>query len=377
MCCSVRIPQSVALLLIGLLVAQAAAGQTASADTRPGIAPDIRGDETNLKLQRGNYVVVPIPISNPTLDTGLIVGGAYFYPQTEAQRNAQPASVSAAAAMYTTNDSRAVAIVQQNYLSENRWRFTGALGAADLRLSLLSAESPDGPGNVGWQIEGQFLFLRLVRRLMGPWYGGAFTRIIDADQHIDFVAPVASGFDTTSAVRSVGLGLSLEYDTRDMPLNSFSGRHLKLDALFNNEAIGSDSTYQSYNVSFSAYRRLREGLVLAGDLQACKRAGAAPLWDACAIMLRGFSVTDYLGEASSSAQLELRWSLGKRLGLTGFGGAGYISNSFSRLREREAIPSYGIGLRYMVLTEKRINLRLDYARSRDSDAIYFSVGEAF
>ena len=29
-------------------------------DTRPGMAPDIREDETKLKLQKGNFVVVPI-----------------------------------------------------------------------------------------------------------------------------------------------------------------------------------------------------------------------------------------------------------------------------------------------------------------------------
>ena len=31
----------------------------------------------------------------------------------------------------------------------------------------------------------------------------------------------------------------------------------------------------------------------------------------------------------------------------------------------------------MVLAAKRINVRLDYARSIDSDAIHVSVGEAF
>jgi hypothetical protein len=29
------------------------------------------------------------------------------------------------------------------------------------------------------------------------------------------------------------------------------------------------------------------------------------------------------------------------------------------------------------LPAKRVNMRLDYAKSRDSDAIHFSVGEAF
>ena len=99
---------------MGLLIAGAASATTTATDVPPGITPDIRSDDTNLKIQRGNYVVVPIPISNPTLDTGLIAGAAYFYPQTEKQQSEQPASVTAAVAMYTSNDSRALAIAQQN-----------------------------------------------------------------------------------------------------------------------------------------------------------------------------------------------------------------------------------------------------------------------
>ena len=94
-------------------------------DTRPPIAPDIREDESRLKVQRGDFVAVPIPISSPTFGTGLIAGAAYFYSQTEEQAKQQPASLTAVAGAYTDNDSRALAIVQQNYWNRNKWRFTG------------------------------------------------------------------------------------------------------------------------------------------------------------------------------------------------------------------------------------------------------------
>ena len=90
-----------------------------------------------------------------------------------------------------------------------------------------------------------------------------------------------------------------------------------------------------------------------------------------------FSATDYLGKVSSSGQVEARWKLSERWGMVGFAGAGYVGSSFNGIREHEAIPSYGAGLRFTVLKSKRINLRLDYARSTDSDAIHVSVGEAF
>jgi len=354
-----------------------AVAQESTTDTRPGIAPDIRDDETKLKVQRGNIVVVPIPISNPTLGSGLVVGGAYFYGQTEEQKKTQPASLTALGGLYTDNDSKAVVLAQQNYWRNDRWRFTGAIGGADLRLSLLAPDETSDGSSVDWRINGQFLFAKLSRRIKGHWYGGVFTRVIDANQSIDTESEIGDVEFDLGDVVSAGLGVVFEYDSRDNPFNSSSGRHLKIDALFNDESIGSDATYQSYSGAFRSYHRLSDSVVLAWEVQGCKRGGTAPLWDACTIALRGFSVTDYLGKVSASGQVEARWQMSERWGLVGFAGSGQFGGSFNEFRERESIPSYGAGLRFMVLKAKGINVRVDFARSRDDEAIHLSVGEAF
>ena len=340
------------------------------------LAPDIRADDTALKVQRGDFVVVPIPLSNPTLDTGLIVGGAYFYPQSELEKKAQPASLTALGALYTTNDSKGVALLQQNYWNEDRWRFTGAAGAADLRLSLIAPEEGAEGRNVDWRVDGQFLFARLSRRLRGDWFVGGLARLIDAEQFIETDVSTAD-FDTLSQVRAVGLGGTLEFDTRDVPTNAHTGRYFKVDALFNDEAIGSEETYQSYLASYRSYHRIRESLILAWTLQGCRKEGTAPLWDACRLPLRGFSATDYLGRTALSGQVEARWRIQGRWGVALFGGSGWVGSSFSEAGRDETVPSYGIGLRYEVLPAKRINLRLDFAWSQDSDAVHLAVGEAF
>ena len=367
--------RAIALGILSLPSTGSALAGDTEVDERPAVAPDIREDDTKLKLQKGNFVAVPIPISNPTLDTGLVAGAAYFYGQTEEQRKAQPASVTAAAAMYTSNDSRAAAIVQQNYWRENRWRFTGVLGATDLRLSLIAPDDDSGTQSVDWRINGTFFLARLSRKITGNWYGGAFIRSVDANQSLEF-GDESLDFDTDD-VRAVGVGLTAEYDSRDLPINTYSGRHFKVQALFNDESIGSNDTYQSYDVSFKSYHELSDSLVLAWELLGCQREGTTPLWDSCLIKLRGFPATDYLGKVSASGQAELRWRLSKRWGVVAFGGAGEVAQSFSGFRDRDSIPSYGAGVRFSVLPAKRINMRLDYAKSRDSDAIHFSVGEAF
>ncbi len=345
-------------------------------DTRPSVAPDIRDEKLPLKVERGDTVAVPIPISNPTLDTGLVGAAAYFYPQTEEEAELQPASLTGIAGMWTSNDSKALALVQQNYWNRNNWRFTGAVGAADIRLNLIPPDEQDGGGGLDWRVKGGFLFARLSRRIAGHWYGGGLLRVVDTEQSIE--VPVRSQeFDTGLDVRAAGLGLTLEYDDRDMPTNAHTGRYAKVEALFNEEAIGSSQSYQDFSATFRSYHKLSDPLVLAWEIRGCQKNGEVPLWDACRIPLRGFAAFDYLGSSSTSGQVEARWKAYKRWGLVAFAGGGWVGESFSTAGDDETTVSYGAGVRFEVLSAQRINIRVDYARSDDSDAIYLSVGEAF
>ena len=64
--------------------------------------------------------------------------------------------------------------------------------------------------------------------------------------------------------------------------------------------------------------------------------------------------------------------------MVGFAGAGRVDDLFGRQGKDETIPSYGVGVRFMVLESQRINLRIDYGRSdKGNEAWYLSVTEAF
>ena len=81
---------------------------------------------------------------------------------------------------------------------------------------------------------------------------------------------------------------------------------------------------------------------------------------------------------SIQAQAEVRWNFHKRWGVVAFAGAGRVRDSLGNHGEGETIPSYGVGLRWMVLKSQRINVRVDYARSNNGQsAWYLSVAEAF
>jgi len=121
---------------------------------RPGMTPDVRQESLPLTAQKGNFVVVPIPFSNPTLDSGLVLGAAYFHSQTDAQKAVQPPSVTGAGFLYSENKSWGVAAGHSAYWDEDRWRASGLVGYADLKLPLLGSATNKEPLNIDWLIKG-------------------------------------------------------------------------------------------------------------------------------------------------------------------------------------------------------------------------------
>lgn len=347
----------------------------------PEWTPDLRAEDTRLKAQKGDFVAVPIPIADPTIGTGLVIAGAYYYSQTTTEQAVQPASTTQAVAAYTDNDSYAYGLMQQNYWDEDNWRFTGTAAYIALKLTLLDSKYTQSGKGLDWNIEGTLLKGQLLRSVGESWFVGGQIRLINNEQTFSSSGegPDIEGNteDEFGKAKANGAGILVQYDTRDNQTNAYSGQRFEFDAMFNDEFLGSSNTYQSYQARYRYYYHLLTPLVLAFEARGCAKYGNAPLWDYCTLGLRGFSATKYLNKASSSGQIEARWKIFGDFGVVGFIGGGYDSKELSELWDDEMISSYGIGIRYMVLDSQRINLRLDYARSGDNDAIYVSVAEAF
>lgn len=354
--------------------------QPLSSDLPIDSIPDLRDEDTKLKFQgkkERNLFVVPIPMSSPTFGTGLILGGAYFYPQTEEQKKSQPASFTGAAAGYTHNKSWFAGVLQQNYFAEDKWRFSALAAYADFKLELIPPQEGSEEGLLDWLVVGGVFQTSISRRLGNHWYLGLTAHYLDIQQDLDLNVDYPD-FNLDQNIRSPGVGLRAEYDTRDMPSNAYQGQRLELKAITATVRGGNDDSYQSYFARFRSYHPLSDTLVLAWEVSGCTKDGRIPLFDTCRLSLRGFPLTDYLSKQSILAQVEARWRVYKRWGLVAFAGGGRVDDSFGGRGEGETIPSYGVGLRWMVLESKRINVRVDYARSDNGgSAWYLSVAEAF
>jgi hypothetical protein len=79
------------------------------------------------------FVPVPIPISNPTIGTGLVVAGLYLHPRREGQPENQT-NISGIVGMYTNTDSWMGAAFHSGSYGRDKYRVSGGLAYGEFNL---------------------------------------------------------------------------------------------------------------------------------------------------------------------------------------------------------------------------------------------------
>ena len=75
--------------------------------------------------KRGQFVLAPIPVSNPAVGSGLVLVAGYVFKLTESDTVSPPSTVGLAGA-FTSNGSRGGGLAARLYFDENRYQTTRA-----------------------------------------------------------------------------------------------------------------------------------------------------------------------------------------------------------------------------------------------------------
>jgi len=343
-----------------------------------GVDPSRQVAETRLVE---DVVVAPIPISNPTVGTGLAVVVMPFYYLGEES----PLSNTAVAAGYTSSGSWALGAAQTTRLRGDDLRVDGMLAFIDLRYRFFGKGSNAGTAGNSVPIEQkatafvpELLFELRKHLFLGVRYRGIKVETsLDTRDVPPALAPI---LDLTGTIASSGVGPVAVLDTRDNDMNPASGWLAEFRSNFAEHSVGSDSTYRSFTFGANHYRRLGPG-VLAVRGYACGASVGTPLFDLCLYGsgndLRGYEVGRYRDRSMIAAQAEYRFPLGGRFGGVAFAGTGKIAPSFGEMGNEPKLPSVGVGLRWLASAKARVNLSFDIARGRDDTSAYVYVKEAF
>lgn len=181
--------------------------------------------------------------------------------------------------------------------------------------------------------------------------------------------------------RRVGIGPSLQWDTRDHKGWPTSGNFMTLEHVFYAKALGGEWNFGHSEASMNHYHTLYGPLVLALGASWEAVDGEVPFDKLSAPdgsnRLRGLEKGRLRDRQSLVGQAELRFPIAGSFFGTAFAEAGKVGGNANELVKNEFHPGFGAGLRYQVESERKLNFRIDMAWVDNGLGAAASFGEAF
>ncbi|MDP1917146.1 MAG: BamA/TamA family outer membrane protein [Myxococcales bacterium] len=228
----------------------------------------------------------------------------------------------------------------------------------------------------------------VFRQLTGPLYLGAAMQLSGTlvREHSDGVAGDVAFQRHGAAVINTGVGLTLQLDTRDVPINAWRGVLLSGTFMGFGRALGANTEWYAVTLDYRQYVQLGwPGSTLAWQVKYRAAFGDVP-WSELSQVgtpfdLRAYRWGQYRERTGLTALVEYRamlpfpsTSLWSHLGAAAWVGVGALSST-ALPDFTSVLPSLGVGLRVELI--RRVTVRLDFGFGRESRAVYFNFLEAF
>jgi len=343
-------------------------------------AEDGQLDMSDYLLRHRGVLPVPLIVTEPAIGYGGGVALAYFsqsFEERAEQSRARgervaPPDIAVGLGIGTENGTWAGGAGYLGFWDQDRYRYMGAAGKAQLHLDYYSVVGDAR----AYQLDAKAVVQSLLRRIEGrSWFAGGRFVYIDTHSRFDNGAPQdvpARSLDT-----SIGkLGIVVDYDSRDNIFTPSRGTFVETEAAFARGAFGSSSQFETLYTR--AYTWIPAGdfvIGLRGDAQLS--GGDVPFYAQPFIALRGVPVARYQDRNALMAETEVRWNLTPRWAAVGFAGVGKAFGRRQSWDEAETVVSRGAGFRYLIARKLGLYAGLDAAWGPQKSAFYIQVGSAW
>ena len=344
-------------------------------------------DASEWLLERKGFLPVPILITEPAVGYGAGAALLFFRESigdavTKAKESGRltPPDIYGAALAATANGTKVAGAFGMDTFAEQLWRWRGGVARPDVNLDFYGTNGTDSTRDLklGYNVEGWISTQQLMRRLgesenfIGPrWI------YLDLDTRFDPSRPDPVFAPGGRAVKSSGLGLTFEHDSRDNFFTPSSGWKGYLESMLYSPDIGSDNTYQTYRAYAFSYFPLKKEFILGVRADGRAARGDVPFYQLPFIELRGIPVARYQDENAAVAEAELRWDVTPRWALIGFLGAGRAWGSTTNFSDADTAKAWGLGLRYLIARRLGLYMGADIARGPEDTAFYIQAGSAW
>lgn len=336
-------------------------------------------------------IMIPIIFSTP--DTGFAAGAAVIWvkPNPEAGENRN--DTSRLFGFLTQKGQMMLAIGNSQYRDQGNLLLEPSVAfgkTVDTSHGIGSTTTADDEES--YETEFVSLSLKTGWNVLPDSYLGP-ELILQSREYTDLTeAPglksVLSGRDEKADSLRIGAGIQLKRDTRDNSFYSTRGVYSKVSLRRYDEALGSDYNFNLFELEHRRFISLNDKDVLAVQALIKSATGDVPYDQLPSVggaqSLRGVLQDRYRDDISLSTQLEWRRILTDRLGFAVFTGFGDVFPSTDEISADTMKYALGVGGRFAMGQQQRINLRLDLGYSDavgDAEAdgfnVYFQIGEAF
>lgn len=199
-----------------------------------------------------------------------------------------------------------------------------------------------------------------------------------------------AGNDASYSATGTGVGINLNYDSRDVPDDAYRGVYFSTEAMLYTTKFGGNVKYGTFVIDYRQYVQLRgRKQVLAWNVTSNNVFGNhVPFMRYATIggvnMFRGYYNYQYRDKSMLTAQVEYRYWLQfnsgwgvllNRFGFAVWAGTGAMGTNM--VRYDHLLPQAGVGVRFAL--RDRLNFRFDVAHNPiDDDTLwYISFSEAF
>ena len=380
------------LLFTGVLMAQSdSASANNSSDTLTF------GDKANMFNSKMEVLIqyIPVPVFSYSEETGMLFGITKFndfnigdtLPSSVGKT--QPSMVSALV-YYTQKKQFKINVETDLMFHQNKQNLKAR--ATYLNFPLLffgvgnDTKIEDGVSVLYEDVQFAGSFSQRIHKNIyaGPSYKYLNSLRVEYTDSTDD-SPIIDSVDISENIGlTSGLGAVFTYEGRDNRLNAFKGSYVKIEVEFFEKWVGSDFEYIRMFIDMRKYVPLLKNnkLILAGqilgefvtdgaNIQGLPNIGG-PDWGS-----RGIYYGRFRDESSLAGNLELRFPLFWIFGGTVFGGVGQVQPTLANFTWSGNHYILGGGLRLMVSSKNRVNLRFDFGISKDDTAFIIAFGEAF
>ncbi|PKI15844.1 hypothetical protein [Colwellia sp. 12G3] len=377
----------VSMLSLSSVASEQQRAEVDSNNTPVEISADKKADE-----KKSAWLFTPLISSDPKLSTTIGLMSGYL----KAFDKESPDSMFGLIGNYSNTDSYTLVGFGKAYFDKNNQRITAAIVRGEI-----NNDYDDFLGS-GYPLKTQdsisVNYANWSYRVYDDWFIGiqgvstnyaiySLDDIPSINTNINNYTITNRSNNTTSLEQvagftSQGLGINIEFDSRNRPRSATSGQFFKFGNIAYRKSLDGDESFDSYRTQYNYYLGHGDNHVLAINATGQYTSGAPPAAYA-SISIKGYTSGQYLAPYVSSLQIDERYSFNDKWGMIAYAAVACLHGktkreSLSCSDSKNIFPSVSLGMSYAIKPDAGVIVRMEGAIGKDDNkGFYMSLGHPF